>query len=53
MSPYGMSDTPPRITVVNNTGKTWETSSAIKGNDGVFAPPLCIFLLFMVLLIFF
>ena len=37
---------PSHITVVDNTGKAWGTSSVIKGNDGVFAPPLCIFLWF-------
>ena len=36
---------PPHITVVDNTGEAWGTSSAIKGNDGVSAPPLYIFLL--------
>ena len=36
---------PPHITVVDNTGETWGTSSAIKGNDDVSAPPLYIFLL--------
>ena len=34
---------PPHITVVDNTGEAWGTSSAIKGNDGVSAPPLYIF----------
>ena len=37
---------PPHITVVDNTGEAWGTSSAIKGNDGVSAPPLYIFLRF-------
>ena len=35
---------PPHITVVDNTGEAWGTSSAIKGDDGVSAPPLYIFL---------
>ena len=35
---------PPHITVLDNTGKAWGTSSPIKGNDVVSAPPLCIFL---------
>ena len=35
---------PPHITVVDNRGEAWETSSAIKGNDGVYAPPLYILL---------
>ena len=30
---------------MDNTGEAWGTSSAIKGNDGVSAPPLYIFLL--------
>ena len=34
---------PPHITVVDNTGEVWGTSSAIKGNDGVCVPPLYIF----------
>ena len=33
----------PHITVVDNTGEAWGTSSVVKGNDGVSAPPLCIF----------
>ena len=32
------------ITAVNNTGESWGTSKAIKGNVDVSAPPLCIFL---------
>ena len=35
---------PPHITVVDNTGEAWGTSSAIKGNDGVSTSPLYIFL---------
>ena len=31
---------------MDNTGKAWGTSSAIKGYDGVFAPPSCTFLWF-------
>ena len=34
---------PPHIKVVNNTGEAWETSSAIKENDGASTPPLYIF----------
>ena len=37
---------PLHITTVDNTGEAWGTSSAIKGNDGVSAPPLYIFLCF-------
>ena len=37
---------PPHIAVVNNTGEAWWTSSAIKGNDGVSAPLVYIFLWF-------
>ena len=37
---------PRHITGVDNTGKAWGTSIAIKGSDGVFAPPLYIFLWF-------
>ena len=37
---------PPHITVVDNTGETWGTSSAIKGNGGVCAPPFYMFLWF-------
>ena len=37
---------PPHITVGDNTGKAWETSSTIKGNDGVCGPPIHIFLWF-------
>ena len=35
---------PSHITVVDNTGEPWGTSSPIKGNDGVSDPSLCIFL---------
>ena len=31
---------------MDNTGEAWGTSSAIKNNDGVCAPPLYIFLWF-------
>ena len=34
---------PPHITVVDNTAEAWGTNRAIKGNDGVYAPPLYIF----------
>ena len=34
----------PHITVVDNTGEAWGTSSAIKVNDGVSTSPLYIFL---------
>ena len=34
------------VTVVDNTDETWETSSAIKGNDGVSVPTLYLFLWF-------
>ena len=34
---------PPHTTVVDNKGKSWGASSAIKGNDGIFAPPLYIY----------
>ena len=37
---------PPDITVVDNTDGAWGTSSVIKGNDGVFAPPVYIILWF-------
>ena len=37
---------PSHITVVDNTGEAWGTSSPIKGNDGVSDPSLCIFLWF-------
>ena len=30
------------ITAANNAGESWGTSNAIKGNDDVSAPPLCI-----------
>ena len=32
--------------MMDNTGETWGTSSAIKDNDGVSVPPLYIFLWF-------
>ena len=35
---------PSSYTVVENTGEAWGTSIAIKGNDGVPAPALYIFL---------
>ena len=31
---------------MDNKGEAWETSSAVKSNDGVSAPPLYIFLWF-------
>ena len=34
---------PPHITVMDNIGEAWGTSSGIKGNDGVSALPLYIF----------
>ena len=37
---------PSHITVEDNTCDAWGTSSAIKGNDGVCAPPLYICLWF-------
>ena len=41
---------PPHITIMDNTGETWGTSSAIKDNDDphftVSVPPLHIFLWF-------
>ena len=39
---------PQHITVVNNTGGAWGTSSTIKDNDGVSDPSLCtIFIAFL------
>ena len=37
---------PPHVTVVDNTGEACGTSIASKGNDGVSAPRLSIFLWF-------
>ena len=45
MGPYGMGDTL-HICSLDNTTKAWGGSSAIKGNDGVYDPSLCIYLWF-------
>ena len=37
---------PTHVTVVDKTGEAWESNSAIKGKDGVSAPPLYIYLWF-------
>ena len=34
---------PPHITIMDNAGEAWGTSSAMKGNDGVCAPHWYIF----------